>query len=332
MLRLPVSRMVCGCLLVAAGAAGLAGCRSSDGLYSRSDVRDLPRQHRAFVEALADLDTNAVLKRAAQARQGRQQLIDELAKRAFTAPGVQERTLAILAASKLGTDGLDDTLLAIQGAMEVVTANVANMGTIGYKRKEVFFTDNGRKFYLAPDMSQGAEHPTGRPLHAMILGTGFFQLQKPDGGTAYTRNGSFDRDSAGNIVNANGWKLLPGLSVPPKATGAAIRADGSVWAVFAKGPDGQIGQIQLATFNSPEKLRCGSEATIIYEATDASGPPVVGSPGLEQLGVLMPGCLELSNVDATLEMITLLQLSRWFEGVVGAIDTIYGQANKRSAK
>ena len=155
-----------GLLAAVAGAVVLSGCQSRERAcgIQQTDVSGLSRQHRAFVEALADLDANVVLKRAARAREERQQLIDELAKRAFSAPGVQERTLAILATSKLGTAGLDDTLLAIQGAMEVVTANVANLNTIGYKRNRVFFADNGRKFWLAPDLSQGPAQSSGRSL------------------------------------------------------------------------------------------------------------------------------------------------------------------------
>jgi len=168
-------------------------------------------------------------------------------------------------------------------------------------------------------------------LDFTIAGIGFFQLQKPDGSTAYTRKGCFSRDTAGNIVAANGWKLLPGLTIPADATDVSASADGTVTAVYSKQPWRALGQIELATFHNPEGLKRADESTI-FEVTDDSGPPILGSPGRDQFGKLVSGSLEMSNVDATSEMITLLQLSRWFEGVSGAIQVIYGPVDKRSAK
>ena len=215
--------------------------------------------------------------------------------------------------------GLD----AQQTQMDVISHNLANVSTNGYKRSQAVFEDliyqNMRQ--VGANSSSDTQLPTGlqlgtgvRPVATSRLftqgnlqqtsnsfdmatsGHGFFQLQMPDGTTGYTRDGSFHPDAQGQLVNANGIPLSPPISVPQGTRDITIANDGTVTVSIA-GQDGvtQIGQIQLATFQNAAGL--DPQGQNVFKETDASGAPTASTPGMNGAGMIQQGYLETSNVN-----------------------------------
>jgi len=239
--------------------------------------------------------------------------------------------------------GLD----AQQTQMDVISHNLANVSTNGYKRSQAVFEDliyqNMRQ--VGAQSSADTQLPTGlqlgtgvRPVATSrlftqgnlqqtsnsfdmaISGHGFFQLQMPDGTTGYTRDGSFHPDAQGQLVNANGIPLSPPISVPQGTRDITIANDGTVTVSIA-GQDGvtQIGQIQLATFQNAAGL--DPQGQNVFKETDASGAPTASTPGMNGAGMIQQGYLETSNVNVVEELVSMIQTQRAYEINSKAIQT-----------
>lgn len=239
--------------------------------------------------------------------------------------------------------GLD----AQQTQLDVVSNNLANSNTTGFKKVRGVFEDllyqNIRQagaqssqqtqlpsgFQLGVGVrtvatermfAQGALQQTNNPLDVAINGTGFFQIQMPDGSLAYTRDGSFQRDNQGNVVTASGYGLLPNIQIPANALVISIARDGVV-SVTTPGnaTPTQPGQIQLATFINPAGLQAQGENLFIETA--ASGAPLPNNPGTDGLGVLNQSFIETSNVNVAEELVNMIISQRAYELNSRAITT-----------
>jgi flagellar basal-body rod protein FlgG len=178
--------------------------------------------------------------------------------------------------------------------------------------------------------SQGDFSQTGNPLDLAIQGQGFFQITLPSGETAYTRSGAFHLDNQGNIVTADGNPMDPGITIPPNATTVTIGSDGTVSVtVPGQAQAQQVGTMQLAIFQNPGGLN--SIGNNLFLATEASGDPIVGTPGgTEGEGTIQQGYLEQSNVDVVEEFIQMIVAQRSYEAssrVVQAADEMFQDVN-----
>jgi flagellar basal-body rod protein FlgG len=231
-------------------------------------------------------------------------------------------------------------MLAQQLNVEVTSNNIANMNTTGYKRQRAEFQDllydhvsrigtqtssqgnilpvgidlgSGVKTVGTPRlMTQGTLSQTGSALDVAVQGEGFFKIQMPDGTYAYTRDGSFQLDSQGRVVTAQGNVVMPAISIPANSSGLTINAQGQVSVI----PQGQttpttLGQLTLTRFvNQAGLLPVGSN---LYTETPASGSPQDGLPGTDGAGSLLQGNLEQSNVDSVSEITNLIAAQRAYE-------------------
>jgi flagellar basal-body rod protein FlgG len=231
--------------------------------------------------------------------------------------------------------GLD----AQQLAMDVVSNNLANVSTTGFKRSRAVFEDllyqtlrqPGAKSSQQSDIPSGLQIGTGvRPvaterLHTQgnlvqsgnsfdlaVSGSGFFQVQLPDGTTGYTRDGSFQLNSQGQLVTANGYIVSPGITIPSTAISITISRDGIVSATSAgTATPAQVGQLELANFVNPGGLQ--SQGQNLFLETAASGSPSTGAPTSNGLGALNQGYTETSNVNVAEELVNMIQAQRAFE-------------------
>jgi flagellar basal-body rod protein FlgG len=224
--------------------------------------------------------------------------------------------------------------------VEVISNNIANMRTTGYKRQRAEFQDllyqqitragsqtsdqgtmvpagleigSGVRTIATPRvMSQGSVNMTEGELDVAIRGEGFFMIQLPDGRTAYTRDGSFDRDAEGTLVTSSGYPLDPGITIPGDARGVSISPDGTVEAfVGTDTVPTQIGQLQLARFVNKSGLE--SMGDNLFLETAASGAAQVGVPNSEGTGDLLQGYLEMANVNSVTEIADLIAAQRAYE-------------------
>jgi flagellar basal-body rod protein FlgG len=246
-------------------------------------------------------------------------------------------------------------MIAQQRMIDVIANNLANVNTTGFKRSRVSFEDVlyetlqtdqavadpgteavgpiqvGKGVRLAGVMrlhTQGATENTQRPLDLAIEGDGFFQVQLPDGTTAYTRDGTFTISDTGTLTNNEGHQLMPGITVPDDVTAISISNQGVVSAIGARGAAGaEIGRIELARFlNASGLLSVGQNEFV--EST-ASGEPITGFPEDEGFGRLMQGSLESSNVEIVQEMTDMIAAQRAYEINAKAITA--GEEMLRSA-
>jgi flagellar basal-body rod protein FlgG len=170
------------------------------------------------------------------------------------------------------------------------------------------------------NFSQGNLQQTGNNLDMAIKGQGFFQIQLPDGSTAYTRDGSFQLDAAGQIVTANGHVLQPGITIPANAQSVTVAADGTVNVTLpTQAAPQSVGQLQLATFINPGGL--DPRGQNLYAETAASGTPTSGAPGADGRGGLMQGYVEGSNVNVVEELVSMIATQRAYELNSKAIQT-----------
>jgi flagellar basal-body rod protein FlgG len=245
---------------------------------------------------------------------------------------------------------------AQQMNLDTIANNLANSSTTGFKQLRLQFQDMVYQNLVTPGaaqsqstvgaglqiglgtksaateviMSQGPLNQTSNPLDVAIEGAGFFQLQRPDGTTAYTRAGQFHLNNQGTIVTSDGDPLVPSITMPPNATAVTITQYGVVNATLPgqKNPS-QLGQLQLATFPNPGGLE--SMGGNLLQATLSSGDPVLGNPGgTEGLGTLQQGYLENSNVDVVTEFVQMVLAQRAYESnskVIKAADDMYSQVN-----
>ena len=236
--------------------------------------------------------------------------------------------------------------------VEVISNNVANMRTTGYKRQRAEFQDllyqNLRRMgadtsntgtivptgvqigsgvktvATARIMSQGTLEQTQKDLDVAIRGEGFFQINLPDGTTAYSRDGSFERDANGNLVTADGYAVQPGIAIPADTRDITISADGNVQGIDAAGNGVVFGQLELARFVNKAGLE--SIGDNLYLETAASGAPQVDVPGADGYGDLQQKYLEMSNVDAVNEISDLIAAQRAYEmnsKIIQAADQMY---------
>jgi len=248
---------------------------------------------------------------------------------------------AALWAAKTGLD-------AQQTEMAVVSNNLANVNTTGFKQDRAVFEDllyqnqtqagaNTSQTTESPsgmsigtgvrvvatekDYSQGSLTQTGNPLDVAIQGQGFFQIQMPDGTVAYTRDGTFQTNAQGQLVTSSGYLVQPGITVPQGAQSVTIGSDGTVSVTLAgQSAATQIGQIQLANFINPPGLQPIGQNLLVQSA--ASGSPQTGSPATNGLGSLTQGELESSNVNVVEELVNMIQTQRAYEMNSKAINTV----------
>jgi flagellar basal-body rod protein FlgG len=238
-------------------------------------------------------------------------------------------------------------MLAQQLQIDNTSNNIANVNTIGFKSSRAEFADLMYQTleYAGTGTSQITKSPTGievglgvRPtaitkiftegnlkqtsnnLDVAITGKGFFKIELPDGTESYSRNGAFKLDENGTIVNSDGYKLIPEIVVPDDATDISIGTDGIV-SVIQPGQTQatQIGQITTINFINPAGLH--SLGDTLFLETEASGVPIEDTPGLNGLGILRQGFVELSNVQLVVELTELITGQRAYEADSKAITT-----------
>jgi len=246
--------------------------------------------------------------------------------------------------------GLD----AQQTQLDVISNNLANVSTNGFKRGRAVFEDLLYQTLRQPgaQSSQQTQIPTGlqlgtgtRPvstariftqgniqktdstLDVAVQGNGFFQVLLPDGTTGYTRDGSFQKDNQGQIVTADGYPVQPNITIPNNALTVSIGTDGTV-SITQSGSAAttQIGSIQLATFINPGGLQ--SVGQNLFLETAASGTPTPNTPGTNGAGIVNQGYVETSNVNVAEELVTMIQTQRAYElnsKVVSTSDAMLGR-------
>jgi flagellar basal-body rod protein FlgG len=172
----------------------------------------------------------------------------------------------------------------------------------------------------AKEFAQGNLNNTGNALDVAINGRGFFEVLMPDGSTAYTRDGSFQINSQGELVTNEGYPVQPGLQLPEGAQSVTIGADGTVSVqVAGQAAPVQVGQLTLSDFVNPAGLEAKGEN--LYVETGASGPAQSGAPGQGGVGTLVQGSLEGSNVNVVEELVSMIETQRAYETNAKAIST-----------
>jgi len=238
-------------------------------------------------------------------------------------------------------------MTAQQKDIDVISNNIANVNTTGFKKDRTEFQDlmyqslnytagatsadtnnptgidtglGVRVAGIQKNFIQGSLKETGNDYDLAIQGNGFFKITLPTGETGYTRNGSFKLDSEGSIVNGLGYKLDPEIVIPSDLIDVSIAQDGTVSAVEpATGAIQQLGQITIVNFINPAGL--APQGDSLYLASEVSGDPIDGTPGLEGIGTIRQGMLEGSNVQLVTEMVNLITAQRGYEANSKAITT-----------
>jgi len=239
--------------------------------------------------------------------------------------------------------GLD----AQQTRMAVVSNNLANVNTTGFKQSQAVFEDllyqtvrqsggqtsqdtelpsgmnlgTGVRVVATEKLfSQGSILQTDNALDVAIKGRGFFQILLPDGNTAYSRDGTFQRNSQGELVTANGYTVQPSINIPDGAQSITIGNDGTVSVQLAGIPTpSQVGSLETVDFINPVGLQPIGENLFIETAS--SGTAQAGTPGLNGLGSLAQGALEGSNVNVVAELVNMIETQRAYEMNSKAIST-----------
>jgi flagellar basal-body rod protein FlgG len=235
-----------------------------------------------------------------------------------------------------------------QRAMDVISNNLANVNTTGFKRGQAVFQDlmyqtlrqpgsqvgdagqlptglqvgtGARVVATVRNHVQGGVRETGSSTDLMISGKGFFQVEMPDGSFAFSRDGALSKDQNGQLVTAGGYVIQPPINIPDNALTITVAKDGnvSVTQPGATGNSVQVGQLQLATFISEEGLQNIGEN--LYVETDSSGVANMLAPGLDGAGTLTQGSLETSNVNVAEELVNMITTQRAFEMNSKAVQT-----------
>ncbi|CAM4029317.1 flagellar basal-body rod protein FlgG [Rahnella bruchi] len=239
--------------------------------------------------------------------------------------------------------GLD----AQQTNMDVIANNLANVSTNGFKRQRAVFEDllyqtvrqPGAQSSEQTNLPSGLQIGTGvRPVSTerlfsqgnlsqtsnskdiAVKGEGFFQVQLPDGTTAYTRDGSFQVDQNGQLVTSSGYQVIPAITIPANALSMTVGRDGIV-SVTQQGQTAaqQVGQLTLSTFINNSGLESMGEN--LYQETQSSGAPTESTPGLNGAGLLYQGYVETSNVNVAEELVNMIQTQRAYEINSKAVST-----------
>ena len=253
--------------------------------------------------------------------------------------------MGIMQSLNIGATGM----MAQQLNVEVISNNIANLNTTGFKRSRPEFQDllyqNERRVgTLSSDDGttvpsgvqlglgvrtaavyrmgdQGPLTQTSNPLDIAIQGLGFFQIQLPNGTQlAYTRAGSFQLDQNGQIVTPDGFQVIPNITVPQNATSVTVNQSGQIEVTIpgTVNPQ-QVGQLQLGIF--PNEAGLQAIGNNLFLETTASGAPVVGNPGTENFGTIQQGFLESSNVNVVTEITNLITAQRAYEMNSRVIET-----------
>lgn len=236
---------------------------------------------------------------------------------------------------------------AQQTQLDIISNNLANVSTTGFKRAHAVFEDlmyqnlrqvgsssseqsqlptglqvglGVRTVATSRSFAQGNVQQSSNAMDVAIQGNGFFQITMPDGTLNYTRDGSFQIDAQGRLVTATGHPVANGVTVPANATGVSIAANGTVTAMIPGNVSPQpIGTIALANFVNPAGL--DPRGQNLYAESPASGQPQAGTPGANGMGSLMQGYVETSNVNVVQELVTMIQTQRAYEMNSKAIQT-----------
>ncbi len=239
--------------------------------------------------------------------------------------------------------GLD----AQQTQMDVIANNLANVSTGGFKRQRAVFEDLLYQTMREPGVqtsqqtqlpsglqigtgvrtvaterihTQGNLEQTGNNKDVAIQGAGMFSVLMPDGTTAYTRDGSFQVDSQGQLVTSSGFVVQPAITIPANALSVGISRDGIVTITQPGSPaQVQVGTLQLSTFINPTGLRSMGEN--LYSETASSGTASTNAPGTNGAGTLSQGFVETSNVNVVEELVNMIQTQRAYEINSKAITT-----------
>ena len=231
--------------------------------------------------------------------------------------------------------------------IDVIANNLANVNTTGFKKSRADFQDliyQTQKTTGAPAtnatqipagiqiglgskavavnkiFSAGNMTQTGNELDMAIQGDGFFQIKLPDGTTAYSKAGSFKKDSTGQVVTSDGNPILPTIVIPNNATKTTIGSDGTVSVLQAgQSTPTTVGTIQLANFSNPSGL--SSMGQNLYQPTESSGTATTGTAGQNGLGTIGQGFLEMSNVSIMEEMVNMIISQRAYETNSKAVQT-----------
>lgn len=236
---------------------------------------------------------------------------------------------------------------AQQTQLDVISNNLANVSTNGFKRGQAVFEDliyqnlrqvgaasseqsdlptglqlglGVRTVATSRNFSQGSLQQSANNLDLAINGNGFFQVQMPDGTVGYTRDGAFQVNSQGQMVTSGGNLLSGGITIPADARSVTISTSGQVSVVTGTSPAPTVvGSLELASFINPGGLEPRGQN--IYSESAASGNPITGAPGANGLGPVMQGYLETSNVNVVQELVTMIQTQRAYEMNSKAIQT-----------
>ena len=238
-------------------------------------------------------------------------------------------------------------MTAQQTQLDVISHNLANVSTNGFKRNNAVFEDliyqNLRQVGAQNDeqnqlptglhlglgvrtvatsrtFTQGSLQQSNNSLDVAINGNGFFEVNLPDGTIGYTRDGSFQLDAQGRMVTSSGLPVANGITVPPNAIKVSISADGIVSATLPGNPaPQQLGNIAMSSFVNPAGLEPVGQN--MYKESAASGQPQQGQPGTNGLGFIKQGFLEASNVNVVEELVSMIQTQRAYEMNSKAIST-----------
>jgi len=238
-------------------------------------------------------------------------------------------------------------LEAQQTRMAVISNNLANVNTTGFKKSRAIFEDllyqnvrqvgaqssqntelptglqigtGVRTVATEKSHTQGTIQQTGQSLDMSVSGRGFFQVLRPDGEISYTRDGSFKLDSSGQLVTSGGYPLEPSITIPEDALSVTIGVDGTVSVLQpGSGTPTQVGNITLADFINPTGLDPIGENQ--FRESLSSGTPTVGTPGETGVGLISQGSLETSNVNVVEEMVSMIETQRAYEMNSKAIST-----------
>lgn len=223
--------------------------------------------------------------------------------------------------------------------MSTISNNLANVNTTGFKRDRAVFQDLLYQINRQPgglntentelpsglqlgtgvrvvgttkQFSQGNLQITEQPLDMAVNGRGFFQIEMPDGQTAYTRDGQFQLNADGDVVTPDGYAVAPNINVPEDSTNLTIGKDGTVTVVTDdQAAPINLGQITLVDFINPQGLQ--AIGNNLFKATNASGDPAEGEPGLAGLGNIEQGTVESSNVEVVEELVNMITTQRAYE-------------------
>jgi flagellar basal-body rod protein FlgG len=230
-------------------------------------------------------------------------------------------------------------MLSQQLNVDVISNNIANLNTTGYKRQRAEFqdliyqnlrrvgTDSSDAGTIVPTgvqvgtgvkpsavyriMEQGELLPTGNDLDVAIQGEGFFSVSLPDGTISYTRAGSFQLNANGEIVTSDGYTVQPGITIPTGTIDVTINSSGQVIATDSAEVKTTAGQFELSTFINPAGL--SAIGGNLFLENEASGSPTTGVPGDTGFGTTLGGFLETGNVDVVKEITALITAQRAYE-------------------